>query len=191
MDAFLGSAPKNSYPCTSIEDLTIQLTGLREAKVTDTRAEHISATFEFGSAVIFTVVENEAEAENAQNIDPSLADSPAAPVNDNQQSREILARDTLNNQPQDDPMLQKAVAKHIASALGLVDGRSWIVRAVSRGSSGWTFTYICKDSTQAYMRQAARIPAKSIVAESSGKDGQDPVNAGRSQQLGLFGAVLC
>lgn len=53
------------------------------------------------------------------------------------------------------------------------------MRQVSRGEQGWTFTYICKDSWQAWSRQVAKNPAKTVIGEWSEKIGQDPVHMGR------------
>lgn len=186
MDDYLFDAPKSTYACDSIEELQLHFTSLREAKVSDSRAQHISATFEFRSTVVFNVPENENDAADAnQNVEPALGGSsvaaPDAPVHVNgpQATREIRAHDTLMDQPTDDPALQKAVAKHIIMSLGSVDGSSWIVRSVSRSASGWTFQYICKNSTQAWQRQNSKSAARLVVGESSGKDGQDPVNLGK------------
>jgi hypothetical protein len=183
MNAFLLDAPEPDHACASTEDLALELAHLRNTKVTDTKAEHISATFEFRSTVVFNVLENESDVAESQNPDQPAGGTPGAappaPVNGNASSpatREIRAIDTLLDQPTDDPALQKLVAKHIIASLGSVDGSSWTVRSVSRNSSGWTFTYLCKNSIQAWMRQSSKHSAKLRVAESSGKDGQDPVN---------------
>ncbi|KAK2613909.1 hypothetical protein N8I77_000778 [Diaporthe amygdali] len=186
MDAFLLDAPDANHACASVEDLALQLASLRGTKATDTKAEHISATFEFRSTVVFKVPESENDtADPAQNPDQPLGGTPGAvpiaPINGNTAAtmREIRANDTLMNQPSDDPALQKLVAKHIIASLGSVDGSSWTVRSVSRKPSGWTFTYLCRNSTQAWMRQNSKHSAKLRIAESSGKDGQDPVNLSR------------
>lgn len=184
MDAFLIEAPAPNHHCASVEDLALQLAHLRETKATDTKAEHISETFEFRSTVVFNVPDSEGDAPDPdQNADHAAGGTPgaapAAPMNGSvpaPTTREIRAIDTLLNQPTDDPALQKLVAKHIIASLGKVDGSSWAVRSVSRNSSGWTFTYLCKNSTQAWMRQNSKHSAKLRIAESSGKDGQDPIN---------------
>ncbi|KAL1879827.1 hypothetical protein Daus18300_001665 [Diaporthe australafricana] len=187
MDAFLIDPPKSNHACASVEDLALQLANLRDTKATDTKAEHISATFEFRSTVVFNVPENESDAADpSQNLDQAVGGTPGAlptpPMNGNAPAlitRSIRAYDTIMNQPTDDPALQKLVAKHIVAILGSVDGSSWTVRSVSRNSSGWTFTYLCKNSTQAWMRQNSKHSTKLRIAESSGKDGQDPVNLSR------------
>lgn len=182
MDAFLIDAPETNHICASTEDLTVQLAHLRDTKATDTKAEHISETFEFKSTVVFKVPDNESDVDPGPNPDQAAGGTPGAvptaPMNGNASTttREIRAIDTLLNQPTDDPAQQKLVAKHIIASLGSVDGSSWTVRSVSRNASGWTFTYLCKNSTQAWMRQNSKNSAKLRIAESSGKDGQDPVN---------------
>lgn len=182
MDAFLIDEPEANHICASTEDLARQLAHLRDTKATDTKAEHISETFEFKSTVVFQVPDNESDADPGPNPDQAVGGTPGAvptaPMNGNAPTttREIRAIDTLLNQPTDDPTLQKLVAKHIIASLGSVDGSSWTVRSVSRNASGWTFTYLCKNSTQAWMRQNSKQSAKLRIAESSGKDGHDPVN---------------
>lgn len=181
MDAFLLDVVESNHTCASVEDLTLQLAQLRDTKATDTKAEHISEIFEFRSTVVFNVPEHESDAgEPGQTPDQAMGGAvPTAPMNGNAAAlttREIRAIDTLLNQPTDDPVLQKLVAKHIIASMGSVDGSSWTVRSVSRNSSGWTFTYLCKNSTQAWLRQNSKHSAKLRIAESSGKDGQDPIN---------------
>lgn len=197
MDAFLLDAPEPNHACSSIEDLTLQLAHLRDTKVTESKAEHISETFEFRSTVVFNVPENESDAADATQTPDQAAGAtpsavPTAPMSGNvtTPTREIRAIDTLLNQPTDDPALQKLVAKHIIASLGSVDGSSWTVRSVSRNASGWAFTYLCKNSTQAWMRQNSKHSAKLRIAESSGKDGQDPINLCK-RKLGDLGLPSC
>jgi ATP-dependent DNA helicase 2 subunit 1 len=95
---------------------------------------------------------------------------------DGQWVRAISANDTLISQPQDDPALQRAVAKHVVTALGTTDGSSWVVREVSRGPQGWTFTYICKDSVQSWNRQHGNA-TKPVVGEYSMQDPDPIVNS--------------
>lgn len=185
MDDVLFDVPKSSYDCTSIEDLQLQLSHLRESKVTQTKAQHLSVTFNVRSTVILHVPHPENDgADTTQNLDPVLGASasatPEAATNGHPEcpTREVRAHDALMNQPNDDPVLQRAIAKHIITSLGTMDGSSWSVREMSRSATGWTFQYICKKSTQAWMRQNSKNAAKVLVGESSGKDGQDPVNLG-------------
>lgn len=185
MDEFLVDDPKSTFECTSIEDFKLQFGTLRETKVSDSKAEHITATFEFRPTAVFHVPENESDAaEPNPNADATPNDSPAPVTNGSgaaTTTRDIRAHETLMNQPADDPALQKLVAKHIITSLGVVDGSTWTVRSISRMASGWTFQYLCKSSTQAWTRQNAKHNAKTLAGESSGKDGQDPVNLGKAR----------
>ncbi|KAK3954650.1 hypothetical protein QBC32DRAFT_80395 [Pseudoneurospora amorphoporcata] len=197
MEALLGAS--NSNPsCGSVLELKEQLRSVFSTKVTEKRAEHVSVTLELRSTSVFhipvTEPENE-QLEQAASIDPSLGGArssvaPGAPggvdanghvnVNGNQPTRQIKAIDALINQPSDDHVLQKSVAKHIITTLGEIDGSSWTVRQVSRGEQGWTFGYICKDSWQAWSRQNAKNPARAVIGEWSQKpDTQDAVNLSR------------
>lgn len=183
MDGFLmDDAPKSTYSCKSTEDLQLQFQNLREAKVTESKAHHLSATFELSSTAVFQVPEEpDKDVQNHDADAPGSPDAtPEAVVNENapRPTRNITAHDALMNQPADDPALQRAVAKHIITSLGAKDGSSWSVRTMSRGATGWTFQYICKNSTLAWKRQNAKHASKVLIAESSGKDGVDPVTFG-------------
>jgi hypothetical protein len=192
MEALLSSlddGPKTNFPCSSIEELQQQLRGQLDAAITPSRANHVSVTFDFRATVNFTlpVSEHENEAlENGGNVDPNLVDvcTSIAPSRTPERphavvSRTVRASDTLLNQPQDNPVLQRAVAKHLVTALGVVDGSNWLVREMSLGARGWTFVYICKDSDQAWKRQNSNRVAKSAIAEYSIKELQDLVHLSR------------
>lgn len=194
MDDFFLDAAKTTYPCASVDDLKHQLEGLRLEKVTDKTAKHISATFEFRPTAVFTIPETDSDQDGAspiQNLDPALDGGAAASAANASESndttpnqtpsvatRVIRAHDTLINQPADNPVLQKAVARHILANLGSVDNSSWVVRSVSRNSVGWSFQYVCRNSIQEWKRQNAKYAATMLVAKSSGKDGQDAIAAG-------------
>jgi hypothetical protein len=172
MDALLTlSSAQSNYLCESVGDLQDQLRELLSNKVSLSKAQHISATFEFQSGVVFNVTTTEAESETHDNVHPSTASTTAVAG-----SRQITASDTLINQPQNDPALQKSVARHITTEIGAADQSSWMVRSVSRDLQGWAFTYQCKDSWGYWARQSSKNPAKICIGAWSGKDGQDPVN---------------
>lgn len=189
MAALLGSVGSNSS-CGSVAELQDQLRTQFNAHVTESGARHITQTYELHASVVFSVSVSESEngaLENAATLDPQLgggrsAVAPPSATDGGQTFRHINAIDAVMNQPQDDSVLQKSVAKHIVAALSEVDGSNWTIRAVSRGDQGWTFTYICKDSLHAWTRQTAKTPAKLPIAAWSGKDGQDPVNLSASNR---------
>lgn len=171
------AAPRNSLAGTSIEDLENHLRGLLESKVSPLKSERLSFTYEITSSARFTVSLSQSEndvLEGLGGIDPGLggARSSEAP-DDAQLARVIPANDTIMNQPQDNPTLQRVVAKHIIASVGACDGSSWAVREVSRGPQGWSFTYICKDSMQSWRRQTGKN-VQSVVGDYSEKE-RDPV----------------
>ncbi|KAM5361715.1 hypothetical protein ACJZ2D_012938 [Fusarium nematophilum] len=174
-------AASNNPQCDSVQDLQLHLRGILDAKATPNRAEHVSITLELRATVRFELAVSEPEngaLENLNNIDPSLggARSAAIPADQagGQLSRVVFANDTLMSQPNDDPALQRSVAKHIISVVSSTDGSTWTVREVSRAAQGWTFTYLCKDSYQQWSRQTAKNPNKAIVGEFSQRE-PDPV----------------
>ncbi|KAF2971742.1 hypothetical protein GQX73_g1894 [Xylaria multiplex] len=169
MDALGLSASRPNVACSSVEDLQGQLHQLLAAKTTDTRAERISPNFELLSNVIFHLP---ADVENG--TDPGLVQSQQLPI-----ARTVLASETVQSQPTDDPILQKSVAKHISNAIGAVDNSAWTVRQVTRGAQGWQFTYICKDSLQAWNRVNAKNPDRPVIGSYSGTGGLDPINISR------------
>ncbi|CAM1511190.1 Fc.00g087030.m01.CDS01 [Cosmosporella sp. VM-42] len=170
-------AQSNNLSCDSVQDVQIHLRGVLDAKATPNRAEHVSITMELRSAVRFTLVLSEPEndvLEGLAHIDPSLGGSRSTSIpidqTGGQLSRVVEANETLMNQPQDNPALQRSVAKHIITAVSATDGSTWNVREVSRGAHGWTFTYLCKDSYQQWSRQNAKNPMKAIVGEYSQRE---------------------
>ncbi|TLD26350.1 hypothetical protein PspLS_04748 [Pyricularia sp. CBS 133598] len=184
MDAFAflndDAAAGSHHVCYSTEDIRKQLDGILLPKTSETKAEHVDAKFKFPSTAHFLVVVNEAE--NAALESAASLIGGARPfaghnqtvlaLGNGQYQRQITTHDALVNQPQDDQVLQRAVAKLIAAALsspGEVDS-SWNVRTIARASSGWTFEYICKDSLQVWQRQHAKETLP-VVGLSSGKDG--------------------
>lgn len=171
--------------CDSVQDLQLHLRGALDAKVTPNRAEHLSITLELRATVRFQLAVPEPEngvLESLSNIDPLMGGVHSASVTADeaggQHSRVVFANDTLMNQPQDDPALQRSVAKHIIGLVSSTDGSTWTVREVSRGSQGWTFTYLCKDSFQQWNRQTSKNPTKALVGEFSQRD-PDPVLYGK------------
>lgn len=181
MEAFLDAASSSQH-CASLGHLQQELVNLLASRVTPTKAQHISVTFELRSNVTFAVPVTDAEnaaLEAGGSIDPQLAGARAGStvsVNGGQATRHIKAIDTVMNQSQDDPVVQRIVAKHVMSGVGDADQAQWIVRSMNRGTQGWTFTYGCKDSASTWARQNAKNQARTVVGEWSGKDGLDPVN---------------
>lgn len=176
MEALLDAPPSNQL-CDSVRDLQDRLRNLLSAKVSETRAEHISASFELPSTATFTINEAEHEAA-ASSIDPLLASARTAIPSNDQSTRHISASETLINQPQNDPILQRTVSKHIVTAVGAADEAHWTVRQVSRVDQGWTFTYICKSSSQAWNRQHAKQAVRAVAGDT-----QDLVHMGTNRHV--------
>ncbi|KAK0641622.1 hypothetical protein B0T16DRAFT_461664 [Cercophora newfieldiana] len=183
--ALLGAAePTNSFG--SVAELQERMRGTFASKVTHTSAEHISEVFELRPSVVFDIPVSEPEneaLESAAAVDPLLggARSSVAPSQGGAglPVRRITALDTLINQPSDDNVLQKSVAKYIVSSISEIDSSTWVIREISRTDQGWMFTYVCKDSTAAWTRQTSKTPARLPIGAWSYKDGQDPVNMAR------------
>lgn len=164
-----GDLPRSGNGCNSIEELMTQLHQIIASKCTETRAEHVSKSFEMRYNTVFYIND---EPEVPEGADP--ADLPP-PV-----TRTVNASDTVLNQPADDPVLQRAVAKHIIAAMGNVDGSTWTVRSVANNKNqGWTFTYLCRNSLQAWNRQNAKNPERPVIGAFSGVGGLDPINLSR------------
>lgn len=168
-------ASRSNAPCSSVEDLQGQLHHLLAAKTTETRAEHVAPNFEILPHAIFHLPPDGEDAAT-----DGSGSHPADPVQPQPEplagGRTVAVSETVQNQPADDPVLQRAVAKHITTAIGAVDGSAWTVRQVTRGAQGWQFTYICKHSLQAWNRANAKNPARPVIASYSGHGGLDPIN---------------
>lgn len=182
-------APSNNASLGSVDEMQMQLQGQIESRSTPNRAEHVSMTMELRATVQFVLSVSEAEnnvLENLSNTDPALGGARSTSIPAGQEggrlSRVVYANESLMNQPQDNPALQRAVAKHIVSVLGATDGSVWTVREVSRGAHGWTFTYLCKDSAAQWIRQNSKNPSKAIVGEFSMRE-LDPVLSCRCVDL--------
>ncbi|KAI1112439.1 hypothetical protein F5Y14DRAFT_267575 [Nemania sp. NC0429] len=173
MDALGLSTSRSNVACSSLEDLQGQLHQLLAAKASETRAEHISPSFELLSHTPF-YLPGDPQHSPSDDTRPDAA-QPQQPAI----TRTVIASETVQNQPADDPVLQKAVAKLISNAIGAVDSSAWTVRQVTRGAQGWQFTYICKDSLQAWNRANASNTNRSVIASHSGPSGLDPVNLSR------------
>lgn len=174
LDLGLGgdSRSRGNTTCQSMEDLQGQLDGWMKSKCTSQRVEHMSLTFEFRYQATFTL---------SANLDDvsGHAQDPVMMLQDDGAARKISAAEAIEKQPSDDPALQKAIAKQIVSRIAIVDGTSWVAREVGRSSQGWTFTYICKESMQAWVRATAKAPGKNAIGEWTGPGGLDAVNAGK------------
>lgn len=174
-------ATSNAHTCASVDELRQRLHGVIEPSVTPTRAEHVAVTLELRASVLFSLHLTDAENtafEGLSGIDPSLggirSGSMAVPQPDGLFLRTVHANDTVMNQPQDNPVLQKSVAKQIVDVIGATDGSAWTVREMSRTSQGWNFVYACKDSQQLWERHHAHGTKTAVVGEYSLKE-PDPV----------------
>ncbi|KAI1462047.1 hypothetical protein F4805DRAFT_192260 [Annulohypoxylon moriforme] len=171
MDALLNlDSPRGNYVCSSIREIQDKLHHSLISKSSDTRAEHTSLTFEFRHNTVFHLNAD------ADNNNPDGAIDPAIQSQQQPVARSVNVSETVQSQPADDPVLQRAVAKHIVGAMGVIDSSSWVVRQVSRGAQGWTFTYICKDSLQAWNRANGKNTEKPTIASYSGPGSLDPTN---------------
>ncbi|KAI8153681.1 hypothetical protein K4K49_012978 [Colletotrichum sp. SAR 10_70] len=181
-EALLGLAPSSygdalsdKFSIAKPEDLPAQLQQDLETKRTPTRCEHVSVTLDVPSTVEFAIRESDGDAQ--ENIDPALSGFRSQTV-EGQQVKIVRAYDAIIQQPHDNPATQRAVAKHIVALLSTVDQSNWVVREVSRGPYGWTFTYMCKDSMAMWNRQNGKTASKSLIGEYSQQE-LDPVISGR------------
>ena len=185
-------ARSNDPGCASVDDLQLRLRAVLAAKTTPTRAEHVSLALELRASVRFALGTADPDGDALEGlslVDPSLGGfrSHVVPAGENggQAHRIVSATETLMNQPENDPVLQKAVAKHVIGAISAADGSSWTVREVSKGNQGWTFTYICKDSYQHWSRLNSKAFSHAIIGEYSLKE-QDPVLSCKSKASPYF-----
>ncbi|KAH0422040.1 C6 finger domain-containing protein [Colletotrichum camelliae] len=181
-EALLGLAPSSygdalsdKFSIAKPEDLPAQLQQNLETKRTPTRCEHVSVTLDVPSTVEFAIREGDGDAQ--ENIDPALSGFRSQTV-EGQQVKVVRAYDAIIQQPHDNPAMQRAVAKHIVALLSTVDESNWMVREVSRGPYGWTFTYMCKDSMAMWNRQNGKTASKLLIGEYSQQE-LDPSVSGR------------
>ncbi|PNY26598.1 ATP-dependent DNA helicase II subunit 1, partial [Tolypocladium capitatum] len=178
------AARAETSTCASAADLQLRLREMLNAKVTSTRAQHVATTLDISAAAHFTLGLSQAEndaLEGLDMVDPSLGGIRSTSVTASSpgvQSRRLTqAADSLTNQPQDDPVLQRAVARHIISAVSATDSSVWVVRDMSHGPQGWDITYLCRDSSQQWERQNKGKTA--LVVGEFTKGAPDPTLMGR------------
>lgn len=162
--------------CDSTDDLQFRLRAMLDAKVTPTRAEHVATTLDIAATAQLTLSLSQADndaLEGLTNVDPSLGGIRSTGVTAENPGGATLrvtqAADALMDQPQDDPVLQRVIAKHIISAVSATDGGAWVMREMSRGLGGWSFSYLCKDSFQQWDRQN-KGRSKPVVGEFTSKE---------------------
>ncbi|KYK59612.1 hypothetical protein DCS_00744 [Drechmeria coniospora] len=168
------AVPSKPSSCVSVDELQTRLHTILEEQTTPTRAEHISTTLDISATaqISLHVPQNENEVlDDLNNVDPSLGGiwtCGVATASEGQTVRVVNATDVLSNQHQDDPFPQQAVARHIVATVGATDGRSWVMRDMSRGPEGWSFSYLCKDSVQQWNRQN-KEKAKLVIGDYTNK----------------------
>ncbi|RFU79303.1 atp-dependent dna helicase 2 subunit 1 [Trichoderma arundinaceum] len=181
---FRDEAPSvlDGQPCASVEELQSQLRDAFEGKVTATRAERIATRLDLAASAELTLGVSEGEndvLEGLSTLDPSLGGALSTSISTapdgGQATRVVLVSDSLMNQPQDEPALQRSIASHIVAGIGQVDDSEWMVRDVSRGTHGWSFSFLCKGSMQHWQRQN-KSQAKTLVADYSQRE-LDPLLA--------------
>ncbi|KAM0484527.1 hypothetical protein ACHAPX_001953 [Trichoderma viride] len=166
----------DSRPCTGLEELQLQLRDAFDAKVTDTRAERVAIRLDLAASAELTLGVSASEnnvLEGLGALDPSLGGAlptdTSADADGGQVARVVLVNEAVMNQSSDEPVLQTAVAKHIAGGVGQVDGSEWVLRDSSRGANGWIFTFICKGSMEHWQRQN-KSQLKTLVADYSHRE---------------------
>ncbi|KAH8680971.1 hypothetical protein BX600DRAFT_8442 [Xylariales sp. PMI_506] len=165
-----GDAPGSRNVCSSLDEVQRPLRDSITSSCTDTRARHISVTFELRYNTEFVLPEEPDSILTAEQSPQLLEQRPC---------RIVHASEVILNQPTDDPFLQRAVVKHIVALISSTDGNTWNVRQVSKTSQGWAFTYLCGHSLQSWNRQQAKSSDRPVIGTFSGYGGLDPVNLSR------------
>ena len=111
---------------------------LVDAKKTDTRAEHVSATITIGSSA--QIVASSTEDENAD-------------VSTQSPTSFLSVKDALLNQPSDTPAKQRAIADQIMFAATMTDDRVWAFEEQRLTPEGWRLSYLCSGSMTAWKRE--------------------------------------
>ncbi|KAK1953693.1 hypothetical protein LY78DRAFT_697741 [Colletotrichum sublineola] len=180
-EALLGLAPSygdahsDKPTIAHPDDLPSLLSRDLETKKTPTRCEHLSVALEVPSTVEFAIQTSDGDVQ--ENVDPALVGVRPHSVG-GQPVKIVRAYDIITSQPHDNPAMQRAVAKNIVGLLSTADESTWVVREVSRGQYGWTFTYICKDSVAMWNRQNGKTVSKCLIGDYSQKE-LEPTILGR------------
>lgn len=180
MESLLGAASSDVSQCRSADDMKGWMSRLFAGKLSPTRAEHVSASFEIASDVVLDLgaaTHSGGAQSDAATGDRVAGDGPPGPVGGtglNAAVRSLVTiRDVVMNQPTGNPIMQQAVATFIVMSMREADGSTWEARSATHAGQGWTLTCACRSSMQCWLQAHARC---NTVGLSSMGDMRDLVN---------------
>ncbi|EPE10156.1 fungal transcriptional regulatory protein [Ophiostoma piceae UAMH 11346] len=161
--------------CRSPGELKNKIAQLFGGKVSDTRAERVSASFEIPADIVLNLSD--------VSHDPNSAgtDQDVTAVQGSSLARSFFTvREVVVSQVDAgaDPIAQKAVAAFLMIHVRQADGSVWGVQSTSRATQGWTVSYVCQHS-MACWKQANTRRKTHIVGLSTTDDMLDIASLAR------------
>lgn len=159
--------------CDSADALQQRLRSTLDEKVTPTRADHVAIALDLADSAQLTMSLSPADNAELQGLEAP----PAATGEEQEQqtTRLICMRDTLQDNSAGPTGLQNVVARYIISTIAEVDQCRWVAGDVSRCNRGWTISYVCKKSMEQWQREKA---GTKVPIMEYGKKPMDPRQAG-------------
>ncbi|KAK2595967.1 hypothetical protein QQS21_006497 [Conoideocrella luteorostrata] len=173
-------APR-SNACKSVGELQQRLQKSVDEKTTKTRAERVTTRLEIAGTAEFIVTLTQARKHDAGIVDPALSGGDpmeVQPTNENEsQTCVFTALELIRKQPSAAPAVQEVVAEQIVEAASAADKSTWVLHQSEMTPSGWTFTFLCEESTKLWnFRNTGKKTA--IVGDYKKKD-PDPIQMNR------------
>ncbi|KAG5989437.1 hypothetical protein E4U43_004498, partial [Claviceps pusilla] len=164
--------------CASVLELEQRLRHTIAEKTTEVRAERVNVLFDIAGTAEFFINPTPSQTQknnDADALDPSLRGPESMDLDaENEVPPHVYtALAVLTSQPSSNPSIQQAVATQIVDAASAADSSSWILHHSELTPSGWTFTFLCADSTIVWKMQN-QSKAKAIIGDFSKRD-PDPV----------------
>ncbi|OAA65955.1 hypothetical protein SPI_02742 [Niveomyces insectorum RCEF 264] len=185
MEALLGAADSDGPQCRSVDDLKAKIAQLFVGKVSETRAEHVSASFDIPGVVALNLGaatgHNGREAVVLGSAEGNTGDPASGGGGGGNHLNPLIrnvvnVRDVVMNQPEEKPIMQRAVAGFLIMSVRQADGSMWDMQSTTRAAQGWTITYVCQNSLGCWLKAHKH---RHVVGQSIHEDMSDTISLSR------------
>lgn len=178
-----GGLGENDNTCRSVGELKSRIAALFSGKVSETHAEHVSASFDVPADVVLNLGEATSMQQNDGSLDGTGASSDpevtavrGGAILGGVVRNFVTVREVVMSQPETNPLLQRAVAAFLIIQVRQADGSMWAAQEPTRATQGWTVAYACQNSMACWHHAHKR---QRVVGLSALEDMQDPLSLGK------------
>lgn len=192
----LGTDSNGPAQCRSVDELKARIAQLFVGKISETRAEHVSASFDIPADVVLNLGEAIAQGGGSGSTSENVADGggtdaevtmvQGGAVIGGVARSFVTIREAVMSQPEANPLLQHALAAFLILHVRQADGSKWAMQSATRATQGWTITYACQNSVACWHRAHKR---RHVVGLSMIEDMQDLNSLGRFSFFGGGGKI--